>query len=132
MAEYGSESGKNSRPGKWGVLLLFASVPTLLCCALPILLVSLGMGSVVAALYGEYFPFLRWFGRHEYATFGVTAFILAVSGWVIYCPGRSCPADPKLAAACNSAHKWNVRFYWGAVAIWCIGAFSAFILPLFA
>ena len=125
-------SNEIKKPRKWGVLILFASVPTLLCCALPILLVSLGMGSVVASLYGDYFPWLRWFGLHEHITFGVTAAILLVAGWTIYRPGRTCPADPELAKACNSAHKWNVRFYWGAVIIWCIGAFSAFVMPLFA
>ncbi len=118
------------KPRKWGVLLLFASVPTLLCCALPILFVSLGMGSVVASLYGEHLPFLRWFGLHETATFSVTALILILAGWVLYRPGRVCPIEAELAAACNTAQKWNVRFYWSAVLIWLIGAFSAFVLPL--
>ncbi len=125
-------SKKIKKPRKWGILVLFASVPTLLCCAQPILLVSLGMGSVVASIYGEHLPFLRWFGLHEGITFGITAFILIVAGWSLYRSGRTCPADPELAAACNSTHKWNVGFYWGAVGIWCIGAFSAFVLPIMA
>ncbi len=119
------------KPRKWGVLILFASTTTLLCCALPILLVSLGMGAVAASLYGEYFPWLRWFGLHEYLTFGVTFAILAIAAWVIYRPGRTCPADPELAKQCNSAQKWNIRFLWGSVTVWCIGTFSAFILPYF-
>ena len=121
---------KIRRPRKWGVLVLLASIPTLLCCALPILLVSLGLGSVVASIYSEHLPFLRWFGLHEHITFGITASILIAAGWVLYRPGRTCPADPELAMACNSAHKWNSRFYWGAVVIWCIGTFSAFVLPI--
>ena len=121
---------KIKKPRKWGLLVLFASIPTLLCCALPILLVSLGMGSVVASIYGEHFPFLRWFGLHEHITFGITAFILIVAAWALYRPGRTCPADPELAAACSSTHKWNIRFFWGAVTLWCIGAFSAFVLPI--
>ena len=122
---------KQAKPRKWGVLMLFASIPTLLCCALPIILVSLGMGSVVASMYGEYFPWLRWFGLHENITFGVSAIILAVAGWILYRPGRSCPSDPELAKQCNSANKWNSRFFFGSVAIWCVGAFSAFVLPYF-
>lgn len=117
------------KPGKWGVLVLFSSIPTLLCCALPILLVSIGMGSVVAAIYGDYFPWLRWFGLHENITFGTTALILVLAGWAIYRLGRTCPADPELAVACNAAHKWNIRFYWAAVVIWCVGFFAAFVLP---
>ena len=119
-----------AKPRKWGVFLLFATVPTLLCCALPILLVSLGLGSVVASIYGDYFPFLRWFGLNEGVTFGFAAAILIVSAWVIYRPGQQCPADPELAAACISAKKWNLRFFWGAIAIYCIGVYSAYILPL--
>lgn len=118
------------KPKKWGILVLFASIPTLLCCALPILLVSLGMGSVVASIYGEHLPFLRWFGLHENITFGLTALILVFAGWALYRPGRACPTDPKLAAACDSAQKWNVRFYWGSVMIWCVGFTSAFLLQL--
>jgi len=121
---------EQGKPRKWGWLVLFASVPTLLCCALPILLVSLGMGAVVASVYGEYFPFLRWFGLHEKTTFGVTALILLAAGWALYRPGRACPADPELAKQCASAHTWNVRLYWASVAIWCIGFTAAFVLPL--
>lgn len=123
------ETGK---PGRWGILVLFASLPALLCCALPILLVSLGMGSVVAALYGRYFPFLQWFGHHDAITFGVTAAILGVAAWLLYRPGRICPVDPALSAACDAAQKWNARFFWAAVVIWAIGAFTAYILPILA
>lgn len=122
---------QQQKPRKWGVLILFTSTTTLLCCALPILLVSLGMGSVVAALYGDYMPFLQWFGRNSLITFGVTAFILVVAGWLIYRSGRTCPTDPKLAEACDAAHKWNLRFFWISVVIWGVGAFAAFVLPFF-
>jgi len=121
----------STKPRKWGVLILFTSSATLLCCALPILLVSLGMGAAGAALYGDYMPWLRWFGLHEGLTFGVTAAILVTASWFLFKSGRACPADPKLAAACNHAHKWNIRFFLGSVVVWCIGAFAAFILPLF-
>jgi hypothetical protein len=120
------------KPRKWGALILFASSATLLCCALPILLVSLGFGAVAAALYGEYLPWLQWFGLHKYTTFGVSAVILALAGWAIYRPGRICPIDPDLAQQCNAAHRWNIRFYWSAIVVWSIGAFAAFILPLMA
>lgn len=109
--------------------MLFASVPTLLCCAIPILLVSLGLGAVVASVYVEYFPFLRWFGLHEQMTFGVTALILLAAGWALYRPGRACPADPKLAKECASAQKWNIRCYWASVTIWCVGFSADFMLP---
>ena len=120
----------DNKPRKWAALLLFASIPTLLCCALPILLVSLGFGSVVASLYGDYLPFLRWFGLNEDLTFGITTTILLIAAWVIFKPSQQCPADPDLAAACVAAKKWNIRFFWGAVFIWSIGIFTAYIMPV--
>lgn len=111
--------------------MLFLSSTTLICCALPILLVSLGLGAVVASLYGDLFPWLGWFGLHGGLTFGVTAAILALAGGVLYRPGRSCPADPQLAEACEKVRKWNLRFWWGALLVWAVGAFTALILPLF-
>jgi hypothetical protein len=62
--------------------------------------------------------------------FMATAIILLLSGWVLFRPGRACPSDPALAAACELAYSWNVRFFWGSVVIWVIGFFTAFILPL--
>lgn len=88
------------------------------------------MGATVALIYGEYFPFLRWFGFNEEVTFGTTAIILLVAGWAIYRSGRSCPSDPYLAKQCASANMWNKRFYWLSVLIWLIGFSAAYILPL--
>ena len=119
------------RETKWGSLMLFVSIPTLLCCALPILLVGLGMGPVVASLYGEHLPFLQWFGHNQHITFSATALILTIAGWVLYYPSRTCPADSKLAMICNTTRIWNVRFYWSAIVIWCIGFSTAFIFPIF-
>jgi cytochrome b561 len=84
------------------------------------------MGAAVASVYGEYFPFLQWFGLHESMTFGVTALILLTAGWALYRPGRACPADPELAKKCAHAHRWNIRFYWGSVLVWCVGFVAAF------
>jgi len=117
------------KPTKWGVLVLFTSISTLLCCALPILLVSLGMGAVVASLASSV-PFLITLSQYKAWTFSMTAIILVSACWVLYRPGRVCPADPEYARLCNNAHKWNTRFFWIATTIWCIGSFAAFILPL--
>jgi len=89
------------------------------------------MGATVASLYGDYLPWLRWFGLNEGITFGITSLILIVAGWFLFRSGRSCPVDPEYAVACERSHRWNIRFFWGSVIIWCIGAFTAFILPLF-
>lgn len=119
------------KPRKWGVLILFASTTTLLCCALPIVLVSLGMGAVVASVYGEHLPFLGLLGLHKDWTFNLTAGVLVLAGWLLYRPGRACPADIELAKACASAHKWNIRLYWLSVAVWCFGFVTAYMYAPF-
>jgi len=54
--------------------------------------------------------------------------MLAVSGWLMYRPGRTCPTDERLGQACNTAQRWNRRIYWTSVIIWGIGFFAAYLL----
>jgi mercuric ion transport protein len=109
---------------------LFTSTCTLVCCALPIILVSLGMGASIAAMTSA-FPFLIYLSLHKTWVFAFSGFMLVVSGWFIYRLGQSCPTDPELAHVCELSKHWNKRIVWGSVIIWCIGFFAAFIaLPL--
>ncbi|HFQ13589.1 MAG TPA: hypothetical protein ENK40_02200 [Gammaproteobacteria bacterium] len=111
-------------------LSLFASTGTLICCALPILLVSLGMGAVVAALTSS-FPFLITLSQHKILIFLIAGVLLLITGGVLYRPGRQCPTDPALAARCRQAGNWSRRIFWLSVGIWCIGFFAAWLaLPL--
>ncbi len=114
-------------PNHWGWLILFASTSTLLCCALPILLVSLGMGAVVAAMASN-FPLLITLSQHKIWIFAGCFALLLIAAWALYRPGRACPTDPQLAAKCASAHKWNKRFFCCSVMVWLLGFFSAYIL----
>ncbi len=72
---------------------LLASTGTLVCCALPIILVTFGMGATVAALTSTA-PFLIILSQHKVWVFAGSAMMLALSGWMMYRPGRSCPVDP--------------------------------------
>ena len=111
-------------------LTLFASTGTLVCCALPIMLVTLGMGATVAAMTSS-FPFLITLSLHKGWVFAISGLLLALTGWLVYRPGRACPANPELNRLCNKAHRWNRRIYITSVLIWSIGFFAAFLaLPL--
>ena len=111
-------------------LALFASTGTLICCALPIALVTLGFGATVAALSSNV-PFLITLTLHKAWVFGGSGVLLAVSGWLMFRPGRACPADPKLGALCDQTQVWNRRIFWISVAIWGVGFFTAYLaLPL--
>ena len=114
------------RSSTW--LALFASAGTLVCCALPILLVSVGLGAVVASTTLK-FPILVALSEHSMLMFGGTAVLLAIAGWVVYLRPYQCPVDPKLAMRCQKARKWNHRVWWMSVGVWITGASARFILP---
>ena len=106
---------------------LFLSTGTLLCCALPILLVSLGLGAAVAGMV-EAAPWLVTLSQHKAWLFAGTAVLLAAGGWLIYRPGRACPTEPELARACATADRWNRRVWWFALSVWALGTFMAYLL----
>ncbi len=109
------------------VLTLLTSTGTLVCCALPITLVTLGLGSAVVGLTGA-LPWLVTLSRHKAWVFAASALLLAVGGWMLYRQGRSCPTDPTLGRLCRHLDRWNRRIYWASVAIWGIGFFAAYLL----
>ena len=113
-----------------GWLTLLASSGTLICCALPIVLVSLGFGAAVAAVTSN-FPLLIAIAQHKSWVFVSSGALLIVSGWLIHRPVRSCPTDPELARACDRAQVWNRRIYWSSISLWGVGFFAAYLsLPL--
>ncbi len=109
------------------IFTLFTTTGTLVCCAIPIIFVTLGLGATVAAMTSA-FPFLIVLSKHKIWVFAFSGLMLAVSGRLMYRPGRSCPTDPALGQACSTAQKWNRRIYWSSVVIWSIGFTAAYIL----
>ena len=107
-------------------LSLFTSFGTLICCALPALLVSLGMGAVMAGLI-EAVPGITWLGKHKITVFTVAGVVLLASGaWQWHARSLPCPADPAQARACARLRMigWSL---WGlSVALLAIGAFFDF------
>ena len=115
---------------KWGWLTLFASTTTLFCCALPILLVTLGLGAVSAAMFAN-IPVLKFLAKHEFWLFVFSFCVLAISAWSLFRPGRTCPTDPDLARACAKADTWNKRVLTISILIWLVGFSAAYLsLPL--
>jgi hypothetical protein len=112
------------------IAALFVSSGTLVCCALPALLVALGAGAALAGLVGT-FPQLVWLSAHKAVVFGVAGAMLLAAG-ALQWKARSlpCPADPSLAAACTRTRRLAVAVYWVAVAFFAVGVFFAFIAPL--
>ena len=113
------------------VVALFTSTGTLVCCALPIMLVSIaGLGAFVASVTSA-FPILIELSLHKEWVFGLSGALLAGSAWFVWRPGRSCPTDPLLAAGCNKFQSWNRRIVSVSAGIWTVGFFAAFLaLPI--
>jgi hypothetical protein len=112
------------------VISLFASSSTLICCALPALLVALGAGAALSGLVGA-FPQIVWLSEHKIGLFIFAGIMLAASGALQWFNRNApCPIDPALRDACLRTRKLSLRVYWVSVAIYCVGGFFAFVLPL--
>lgn len=116
---------RNSSYLKW--LTLFATSSTLLCCALPIVFVTLGFGTVVASLNYN-IPLFMFLAEHKLWTLGLSALLLLFLAWLIWRPNQHCPSDPQQAAQCNTAKKWNKRIFSVSVVLWGIGFFTSILL----
>ena len=118
-------------PRNWAWLLLFTSSTTLVCCALPILLVSLGLGAVSASLFAN-LPILVTLAQYKGWMFAGSGAVLMLTGWLLFPSGRACPSDPEVAELCASAYRWNTRFFWTSVVIWVVGFAAAYLaLPIY-
>lgn len=112
------------------LITLLTTAGTLVCCALPITLVALGMGATMASLVSAA-PFLVMLSQYKLAVFTISGLLIGFSAWLMYRPGRYCPSDPELAAVCNKVQTWNRRVVWFSGALWSIGFFAAFLaLPM--
>ncbi len=117
--------------GLWSAWIsVLTSTSTLICCALPAVLVALGAGAVLAGLVSAV-PQLIWLSAHKAWVFGGAALMLALSGYLQfrarYAP---CPTDPVLAAACMRTRRSSAWIYGTSLALYAIGVLFAFVLPL--
>jgi len=111
--------------------LLFCS-STLLCCALPALLVLIGAGSVMATLM-SWFPGLVVLSEFKPLVFGLAALALLAAGAGLQQARRqSCPLDPEAARRCRRRLRQARWLYGVSCAVFLIGGFAAYVLPLLA
>ena len=117
------------KPKTWSWVLLFTTSGTLLCCAIPITLVSLGLGATVASMASAA-PWLITLSIYKGWMFTISGCLIALAAWAVYRSGRECPADPELAAACDRADRWNRWFIRVSAVLWLVGFLAAYGLPL--
>lgn len=108
-------------------LTLFGSMGTLVCCALPSLLVSLGMGAVMAGLASN-IPGLVWISEHKTGVFIFAGLMLALNGIMLWRNRNApCPIDPDLRDACLSGRKFSARIYFVSLGVFLVGFFFAYV-----
>lgn len=108
-------------------LSLFTSMGTLICCALPALLVTLGMGAALAGFVGTV-PWITGLSEYKEAVFAGAGIMLMLSAFMQWRARHApCPANPAKAKACKTLRKvsWGILIV--SITIYLTGFFFAFI-----
>jgi mercuric ion transport protein len=109
---------------------LFTSVGTLLCCALPSLLVLAGLGASFASALST-LPWLVALSRHKPWVFvisGSLIFLSFVNTYYVAPRVRAKACAPDSRAACEETGKIGKVLLWMSAAIYGVGFFTAFVL----
>ena len=111
-------------------LTLFTSASTLVCCALPALLISLGAGAVMAGLTSAV-PGIMWLSAHKGPLFLGAGAMLLGCGYLVWRQRNSpCPLEPEKAAACMRLRRYNTWVLVVSALILSVGIFFAYLWPL--
>src|SRR2546423_9975441 len=118
----------NARPSSlqplWSYLSLFTSLSTLLCCALPSLLVLLGLGTTVASFLSA-MPWLVTLSHHKRWVFAISGVMIGFSFVQMYAiaprikaahANAACPPDD--SAACETPSAFSKVVLWIAAALY--------------
>jgi hypothetical protein len=111
-------------------LSIFTSSSTLVCCALPAMLVVMGAGAALSGFVSAV-PQIVWLSEHKIAVFTSAGVMIACAG-VLQWRARTrfeCPADSDLGAACRTGKDVSIWVWWVSVVLYTVGAFFAFAAP---
>jgi hypothetical protein len=109
------------------MLALFSSLGTLLCCALPALLVSLGAGAVMASLVSAV-PQLVWLSEHKIALFVFAGLMLLLSAMNSYMNRNGpCPTNPVERRSCLRLRRLSRVGLYVSLAVYAVDYFFAFL-----
>jgi mercuric ion transport protein len=113
-----------------GYFSLFTSLSTLLCCALPSLLVLFGLGASVASML-SFLPWLVALSRHKVLTFSVSGVLIAftfLNTYFILPRLKKAECSPDNPNACGEASRISRILLWVSAAIYTVGFLVAFVL----
>jgi len=120
------------RTALWGYVSLFSSLGTLLCCALPTLLVLIGLGATVATVLTAA-PWLVALSHHKVWVFGLAGGLIAANFVYVYAIGPRLRRSNVVACApddatCGAASRFSRIVLWFSAALYGVGFFTAYIL----
>ena len=118
------------RSGLLSYFSLFSSLSTLLCCALPSLLVLFGLGATVASAL-SFLPWLVTLSRHKELTFGISGALIAwsfLNAYYIVPRLRRKECSPDNPRACADASRLSRILLWVSAAIYAVGFLVAFVI----
>ncbi len=108
-------------------LSLFTSVGTLLCCALPALLVTLGMGAALAGFISAV-PWITAISDYKSYLFTGAGVMLAAATFLQWrARNAPCPIDPVKARACSRLRTISWVILGISIMVYVIGFFFAFL-----
>jgi mercuric ion transport protein len=118
--------------GALSYLSLFTSLGTLLCCALPSLLVLFGLGATVATALAQA-PWLVSMSHHKRWVFIVAGALISSNFVYVYAVAprlqmRSGACEPNHPVACQTASRFSRIMLWCSAVLYVIGCFTAYIL----
>jgi len=120
------------RSGVLSYLSLFTSIGTLLCCALPSLLVLFGLGATVASTLSAA-PWLVTMSHHKHWVFAAAGLLITGNFLYVYAIApklqvMSGSCDPNDPAACQTATRFSRIVLWCSAGLYMIGCFTAYLL----
>lgn len=107
-----------------------AVLGTTVCCALPITLVSLGLGSVVATLVSTA-PWLVALSKYKAWVFLLAGGLLVVNYRALYNSSAPTCAPGGFCHPGTGTGRWLRRVFWGTATLYGIAVFAAYLsVPL--
>jgi len=112
-------------------LSLFTSLATLFCCALPALLVLIGLSLASVLTFFTAIPGWQSFGQYDVWLFPLCAGLLALGFYFAYFrrrpPAEACeiPAGGG-QSACSTATRWNRRILWFSLFLYALALLMNF------
>jgi mercuric ion transport protein len=123
----------SSRQVQWmQYVSLFSSLGTLLCCALPSVLVLLGLGATVASVLSA-IPFLVMLSRQKEWVFGFSGALITASFIYVYLlaprlQGTTSTCSSEDDLSCTTAARFTRAILWISAGLFAFGFFVAFVL----